>query len=575
MSRSEQIRRASEETFDLVVIGGGINGAAIAWEATSRGLRVALVDKGDFGAATSSGCFKIVHGGLRYLQHLNFPRVFESVAEQRNLLRIAPYLVHPFPFMVPCSGFGAKSKWFLEVGVSLYEAISRQRNSGVVPERKLPKHRVLSAQEALQMAPGMKHPFLNGAVVYYDCQMSNCERLTLAFVMSAVQRGAVALNYVKAQRFVFSEDSSPRRIQAVACCDQETGINFSISASYVINATGPWAMPLVRMLCQNEERATVYCSSDAMYSKGIQAILPDCGLKAAVVVQSKDIDPSAVVKRGGRSYFLVPWRGHTLVGTADALYQGNPNEFQITEREVHQLISSVKLGYNSDKIDAKHVSFAFGGLRLIDSKVGKNPDFNATTVPAAQHERIIDHALLTSPKERIANLLSVEGVKYTTARGLAEQVVSSLARKSFVVKESQTNELALYGSTSASVTQQLEELRSQCLDNQTKRFVETAFLDYGMVCATLLTLLKEQPALGRCLVADRTTRVVEVVHAVRNEMALHISDVVCRRTALGQVGYPGNQAIQEVAEIMSVELGWDTLRTQQEIALAKSLYQSY
>ena len=166
--------------FDLLVVGGGINGLAIAWDAALRGLSVVLCEKGDFGGGATAGCFKIVHGGFRYLQNLDFSRLFRSAKEQRILRTIAPHFVQPLPILVPSYGLGKKSRAVLDLGATFYEILTAGRNNGVDESRKLPRHSVLGSADVLTIAPHLRREALRGGIVFYDAQMRNCERLTLA-----------------------------------------------------------------------------------------------------------------------------------------------------------------------------------------------------------------------------------------------------------------------------------------------------------------------------------------------------------------------------------------------------------
>ena len=239
---TRDIDSLGKREFDLLVIGGGINGAGIAWDAALRGLSVALIERADFGGATSSGCFKIIHGGLRYLQHLDLKRVRESVREQRILRTIAPHLVSPLPFLVPCYGRGRKGREFLSLGLLLYEfvvACDRNRNLGV--HHQLSRFRRLDSQQCLRHAPGLKAEGLTGGVLYEDVQLSNCERFTFAVVASAREAGAVVANYCEAVQLNASQaESGEGRIESVTAHDLFRGTELQIKARFVVNATGPW-----------------------------------------------------------------------------------------------------------------------------------------------------------------------------------------------------------------------------------------------------------------------------------------------------------------------------------------------
>ncbi len=418
--------------FDLVVIGAGINGAAIAWEAVNRGYSVALIDKGDFGGATSSGCFKIVHGGLRYLQHLDFNRLLESVKEQKVLRQIAPHLVHPLPFIVPCYGYGMRGKETLRVALSLYEAITCFRNSGIEESHKLPNHKVFTRDECLEVAPGINPEGLRGAIVFHDAQMSNCERLTFSFAASASEEGGVVCNYVEAKRFLLDESS--QEVGALQCRDLLIGREVTIQGKFFINATGPWAMRLSQQLCGKK------FTKPETFSKGVQVVLSSVASKYGLSLESSHIDSGAVVRRGGRSYFIVPWCGRTLLGTADWLHIDGPDKFSITEEEIETLLGEARRLYKTPLFNVKNVEYVFGGLRPVEK--GFIPGKDKQIAPVSKDDEIIDHSTIS---DSVPNLISVIGVKYTTCRALAEKVVSRVGK---MLKQS-VNTCLLYTSDAA------------------------------------------------------------------------------------------------------------------------------
>ena len=204
--RKTTIEQLKNEQFDVLIIGSGINGAAAAWDASLRGLKVALIDKGDFGAATSAGCFKIIHGGLRYLQHLDFKRLQESVEEQRLLRIIAPHLLSPLAFLIPCYKPLMKRRFLIRLALGVYEFLARNRNKDVQAGLELFDHQVLSTEECLELAPGLETKGLEGGVLYYDVQMNNCERLTFEVAAAAAKASAVVANYLEVSKLVCDTD---------------------------------------------------------------------------------------------------------------------------------------------------------------------------------------------------------------------------------------------------------------------------------------------------------------------------------------------------------------------------------
>ena len=236
------IAALDKKEYDLIVIGGGIFGICAVWDAALRGLSVALLERGDFSHATSANSFKLVHGGIRYLQHADIARVRESSRERSVLLRIAPHLVHPLPIIMPTYGNGMRGKETLRIGLLLYDILTFDRNRGIRdPKRRIPPGRIISRQECLEVFPHLEHQGLTGAAVFYDAQMYNPTRLALAFLKSAVEAGVDAANYVQVTEFIRDRN----RVIGVKAEDTLTGNDLEIRGKVVVNAAGPWAYRLL------------------------------------------------------------------------------------------------------------------------------------------------------------------------------------------------------------------------------------------------------------------------------------------------------------------------------------------
>lgn len=546
--------------FDLLVIGGGINGAAITWDATLRGLRVALVDRSDFGGATSAGSFKIIHGGLRYLQNFDLPRIFESLREQRILRCIAPHLVHPLPFLVPCYGYGAKGLEFLRAGLSLYDTLAFARNKRVFASHFLPRHRRVSREECLEIAPHLAADGLRGGVLFYDCQMSNSERLTLAYVLSAAARGAVVCNYVEATGFETEQISgSAVRIEAVRARDVFSEGTLRIQAKVVVNCAGPWTEVLRARVEEGAKKLPF------VYSKGVQLVLPPLVQETAVALESRHRDREAAVRRGNRSYFLVPWRGHSLLGTADIVQATHPDEFRITQEEIDRFLREAREIYPDERLNSSEVRFVFGGLRPVERSVrdraARGMLAQHGSVEAARRDTIVDHA---QEPFAIGNLLSVIGIKYTTARALAERVVDTLAHKGLALMRCSTQEQTVNGGDTGDFSV-FERTKQAELGRIFGSSLPYLLREYGSEIDKLVHLAMERLEWAQRLGESRPDVVAQVVHAVRSEMACTLSDVVFRRTGLGTLGTPGAAALEKAGRFMAAELEWSAARTAKEI----------
>lgn len=553
----------STQTFDILIIGGGINGAACAYDAALRGLSVALLEAQDFGSAASAGCFKIVHGGLRYLQHLNFSRLRESVREQQTLRRIAPHLVHPLPFLVPTYGYGMRGNEVLSCGLTLYELLSRDRNKGVPETHHLPNHRFLSPEECLHIAPGLKPQGLRGGLVYYDAQMSNCDRLTLAVLQSAALAGAKICNYIEASGFEMEGDE----IRSVEVKDRLTGQTQKLTAKLVVNAAGPWC-PLVQDFLKPES-----AKKPLYYSKGVQLVCKQFVSDYALAIESKEKDPEARLSRGARSYFAHPWRGYTLLGTADVLHRGSPETYRISKDEVRELLENAAEMYKDSSLRIENVVHAFGGLRPLPeemlSKINSGYSPTDTDAQVSLKEEIIDHGE-SSRTNRASNLVSLIGVKYTTFRAFAEEVVDLCVRKlDAKVSACETEQRPLYGA-SLSGYQSMLETTQAAKPSVEFPVIQHLVQNYGEHAQEVLAIAENRKELLQPLSETTSTLGAELLFAARYEMVSSLQDVVMRRTGLGTVGYPGSAVLARAAAIVSEDLGWSASKVSEEIEATRA-----
>lgn len=522
------------QDYDLAVIGGGIYGAGVAREAALQGLRVCLVERDDFGGKTSTGCFKIIHGGLRYLQQLALSRLRESAREQKILRRIAPNFVHPFPFLIPCYGSLMKSRWVLSAGLCLYELLTADRNTGLPASHRLPPFRILSQEETLALAPGIKRRGLKGGVVFYDCQLSNCERFTYSVVRSAQLAGADVLNYVEAKELV-TEGTEVRYLRVH---DTISGVQGEIKARQYVLAAGPWN----RVLLDGERRRS--------FSKGVQLILPELLPKTAVAIESHESYQDNYVSRGGRSYFLVPWRGRTLVGTADYIFEGHPDTYSFKEEEVEEFWEELSRCYKiPSQITRNDVQFVWGGLRPVDKET-----------------KALEREALVCFEDTYENLTTVEGVKFTTFRATAEEVMTYLATKLNSEHSRHSRTTPLFCSDIEDFDSYLAQLRIRYEALVDERQIRRLIKNYGTEAERILELVREDPSLGVCLSPEVSTLKAEILFSAQNDMVEHLDDLVMRRTDLGTLGFPGKEAISQALKIVSREKGWDEGRSLAEQA---------
>jgi glycerol-3-phosphate dehydrogenase len=541
---------------DIVVIGGGIFGICIAWDAVLRGLRVVLIERGDFAEATSANCFKIVHGGLRYLQHADLARVRESAHELATLLRIAPHLVEPLPIVVPTYGHGRQGKELLRAALWVYGLVTFDRNRRLRdPHRRIAHGRVLSREECLARFPGIKSTGLTGAVVFHDGQVYNPARLALAYLKAAVEAGAVALNYTEAIGFLKTGDG----VAGVAVRDTLTGARFEIRARVTINAGGPWAERLLQAGLGLRITPRLSFSRDAFF-----VVKRRVAGQYALALPARTRDPDAVLSRGARHLFIVPWRQYTLVGVWHRVYTGDPDAVAVTETEVQDFLREINEAYPRLSLTPHDVAMVHGGLVLF----GENMT-GATDLSYGHRSRIVDHAR----EHGTQGLVTVVGVRYTTSRAVATRAVDVAFQK--LGRPTPRSSTATTPIAGGQIVGQFEDYLRNAIARRppmlTAETVRSLVHQHGSHYEAVLAYLDEDPTLAETLGSSAVIK-AEVIHAVRREFARTLGDVVFRRTNLGTGGCPGAPILHDCAELMAPELGWDESRIEKEIGDVHAAY---
>jgi glycerol-3-phosphate dehydrogenase len=463
--------------LDLVVVGGGIHGAAAAWDAAQRGLSVALVERDDFGSGTSWNSLKTIHGGLRHLQRADIASLRESMRERRALLAVAPALVRPLPFFVPAYGHGLDGREALALALRVNDWLTLDRNRGLRESARIPDGRTVSARRALDMLPGLDGRGLTGAGIFCDAQASSTERLTLGFVHAAAERGAIVANHAEAVEVL----RAGGRVVGVAVRDALTGATFEARARLVLNAAGPWANDLLRRAGLHRSPAPLLRARNLLLRRSLPF-------------------PYAVGARsGGRFLFLVPWQGTTLVGTDYQPAEDRP-------RDAGEFLAEADRAFPWVGLAASKVALVHEGL-----VPGRGGAEGLATRP-----HLHDH----EAEDGLGGLVSVQGVKLTTARAVAERAVDVVFRR---------------------------------LGRASPR------------CRTAVTPLPRARPLEGGL-EERARR------AVWEEMALGLSDAVLRRLDLGTAGPPSERDLDAVCGVLREELGWDEERERGERAALQTTY---
>lgn len=387
--------KASQVDYDLIIIGGGIYGAMLSFEASQRGLKSLLLERDDFGEHTSYNSLRIVHGGLRYLQKLDLHRFRESVQERHWFLKMFPGLVQPLPCLMPLYGKGMKRPDVFRVALLLNHFLSRKRNNDVLPEQFLGAGSVISSKEVLELFPGVDKQGLVGGAVWYDACMPDSQRVLMQVLLWASELGATQLNYVEAARLITEEG----RVKGVYAKDKITGLEFQYSSPIVINAAGPWCREIAEKFHRDEE---------SLFSPSLAwNILFD---RKALSSHALAVTPQ---KPSSRTYFMVPWKGRIMVGTGH-------EPLDTVTRHPYPTGNQLK-----DFID--DLNFAIPGLKLIEKDIahvycGMLPAATEGSAELSVREVIFDHSQNSGPK----GLFSVSGVKFTTSRLVAEKTLQQI-----------------------------------------------------------------------------------------------------------------------------------------------------
>lgn len=540
--------------FDVLVIGAGAFGACAARDAALRGLRVALIERTDFGGATSAECFKMVHGGIRYLQHADIPRLRSSCHERSALLRIAPHLVHPLPIAIPTYGAGRRGRPFLGAGACAYDLLTLGRNRGIAdPQRRIQRTRFLSRTEVLTLFPHLASADLSGAVVFEDGQMHNPARLVLAFVQSAVAAGVTACNYIEAREFLWDRRATGgAKICGVRARDQLSGDEFDVRARLTLNAAGPWADYLQRDPARFGPWRRLPYSRDAYF---IVDRKPTSEFGVAVQGLSRDKD--ALLGRATRHLFAAPWRDKTLLGVWHRLFPEWPDEAQVAPEEIDQWLAELNAVYPALALSAREVSFAHCGL------VPFGETATETELSFGKESRLVDHRA----EHGVAGMVSLVGIRFTTARADAERAVDLLLRQlSHGPSATATDHLALPGGdirNFAAFAAQAQRARPQ---NMTNDSLHGLLRNHGTNYTDILRAHHlMEPASGATVIPDTSTLLAEITHAVDAEMAVRLDDVVLRRTDIAAGNHPGREAIAAAATEMARRLNWTRQRMLDEI----------
>lgn len=527
-------------SVDLLIIGGGITGAGVARDAARRGLSVALVEQNDLASGTSSRSSKLVHGGLRYLEHYEFSLVFEAVSERRILLDIAPHLVNPLAFLFPVYKESRKNLWFIKTGMWVYEGLSLFRSPQL--------HRNLTPSDLLEEEPALGQTGLQGAPLYYDCATDDA-RLTLETASDAVRAGAAVVTRARVERLLIENG----RVQGAVVADTEGGTTKEVIAKVVVNATGPWT-DAIRGLATDQPIALL------RPTKGVHFVVEQrrLPLRHAVILFHPD---------DGRALFAIPWGDRTYVGTTDTDHQGTIDEIAATSDDIRYLLRATSTYFPAENIGRDDIISTWAGLRPLIA-----PPSNAKADESAVSR---EHQIEVGP----TGMITVAGGKLTTYRRMAAEVVDSVVKLlrlssptplRFLPAETEVHPLPGAVGWPADddptrVSRVIQAVAPSLIEDDTALWLANT---YGTRGQEVARLVHQTPDLAQRLVHRRPEILAAVDWAVREECASHLDDFMIRRSQLYFRDLnQGLDAAERVASRMGDLLGWSDLRKSREIEL--------
>lgn len=522
----------SKQTFDLAIIGGGIQGAATAREAALRGLKVALVDARDFSSGTSSRSSKMIHGGLRYLEQYDFRLVHEARRERLLLQKLAPHLAQPVPFLLPIYRGDPYSPFKIGLGLTLYDLMG---NLG-----RKDRHKMLSAAETLRRVPALRPEGLRAGAVYYDSETDDA-RLTLENILDASGHGAVIANYTEVRALAVSSEGP--KVMSAEAEDRLTGRRYEISARVWINAAGPWVDHLRALLPGFDGSRTV------RLTKGTHIILPPVAGPFALF---------AAILPGKRIFVMPPWHGHALLGTTDTDYTGDPADVRPDRADTEYLLAALNRVL-ARPLGLGDVVGSFAGLRALAVEPGRSPSENT------REYRLHEDRWAT-------NFISICGGKLTTARALGEKVVDLVTERLGANAGSRSNYPSRHTPLPGGETGPFEVYVNYAAWEAVRLFelpfpiAERIVRTYGSRWRSVLNPLREDRSLAQLLPGTPSLLAAEVDFAMRQEMAVSVEDFLLRRSGLNWFAASAlREAAPAVADIFAAHFGWNSQRRSAEL----------
>jgi glycerol-3-phosphate dehydrogenase len=541
---SHQDRPIVPQQFDLIVIGGGINGAGVVRDAALRGLRTLLIDQGDFCGGATSWSTRLVHGGLRYLEYFEFNLVRESLREREILLRTAPHLVKPLLLTIPIYADRSRPYWKIQAGMLLYDLLSY--------DKTLPNHRMLPSATFRQLFREIADRGLAGGAQYYDSQVAYAERLALENVLDAEAAGAVVRNYIEAIALERSGD----RIAAITCCDRLTNEEFVVNCgpeSLIVNTAGPWVDAVLARGQQGGKEKPIGQTPKIGPTKGshiVVAPFPGMPLDSALYVEAQS---------DGRPFFIVPWLGQVLIGTTDLRYGHGLDRIKANDDEIDYLIQETNLIIPTAQLSRRSVKFTYSGVRPLPAAA---PGQKTSSITRS-------HVLYDHSPDGASNLISLIGGKITTYRQVGEEVVDrAFQRRQQAVPACETRTRSLPGAILPN-DDRIKQAIAQYHDRVSLVVIDHLFGIYGSRAVNLLQLIAETPELAKLLTPDQPSILAQIVFAVRSEYAETLIDILHRRTMLAMQTDYGFGILPIVTAVLQQHCDWTVAQSDREIAAYK------
>jgi glycerol-3-phosphate dehydrogenase len=527
----------SDVSFDLIVVGAGINGCGIARDAAMRGLRVLLLDKSDVAAGTTAWSTRLIHGGLRYLEHGEFGLVRESLREREALLRrVAPHLVRPLRLLFPLYAHGRRGALTVRTGMLAYDLLSHGKS--------LPRHRFLTPDEALRLAPGLDARGLKGAAHFYDAQVEFAERLAFENALSARENGATVLTYARVERLLI-EGGAVRGVEFKDVFGGTTHAahvrTYAAHAPVVINVAGPWVDEVLDGAARAGERLIGGTKGSHIVVRAFAG-----APRAALYVEAFE---------DGRPFFIIPWDNKFLIGTTDERYAGDLDRVEADEREIEYLLRETNRAIPQARLTRERVLYTYSGVRPL-------PFVGVREEAAVTRRHFVRPA-------RVRGLFSIVGGKLTTYRSLAEEAVDLVFKQlGKSPPPCATARTPLPGARVADFVAFAEAFKIQ--STLPPRSNERLLKVYGVRAADVLRLAQSDRELQETISEETASIAAEVVFAFQSEMAETLVDCLMRRTMTGLNGENGLDAVEASARVAQKFLGWTDERAAFEVENYKS-----